>query len=118
MATYSLEVFPRVTGLLPGPDMAYTRSWVRTSKMRKDRLPISTPSPIPPSVSDCFGARSTVRCLEAPEITSPCLPFPWSLEEHAEQSKTASRVTRVRNFLVQGPRSTLPAQMPAKREPP
>src|SRR5215210_8333477 len=87
------------------------RSLDLTSKIRKDRSPASTPSPIPPSGSvcaNCSVAVSEVRCLEAPEITSLSPPLPSSAEEHAEvSSKAVTSTASIRVFFM-GASDSLP----------
>src|SRR5215213_740556 len=119
MATYSLAMFPRVIGLAPGPDIEKMRSWERTSKSRNNRLPASTPSPIPPSASVCLAAGSGVRCLEAPAITSPPLSPGCSRSpgEQAASTRAASKTTSVRTGLREGPPPALLGKVPAKARP-
>src|SRR5215212_9146942 len=79
------------------------RSLDLTAKIRKNRSPASTPSPIPPSVVTCFGARSGARSLEAPEITPPSPPFPSSREQAEPASNATNKATSIRLFLMQSP---------------
>src|SRR5215212_3187649 len=94
------------------------RSLDLTAKIRKNRSPASTPSPIPPSVVTCLGTRTWARSLEAPEITPPSPPFPSSKEQAEPASNATDKATSIRLFLMQGPHPTLQAEVPANARPP
>src|SRR5215210_270540 len=91
------------------------RSLDLTAKIRKNRSPASTPSPIPPSVVTCFGARAGARSLEAPEITPPS---PSSKEQAEPASNATDKANSIRLFLIQGPHPTPQAEVPANARPP
>src|SRR5215207_7661371 len=83
------------------------------SKIRKKRFPACTSSPIPPSVSTCFGAGSGVRSLDPPAITPSSPPFPpFPEEQEVPTNSVATKVTSSSIFAIPCSRLNLSARVP------